>query len=164
MPVDWTQILLALIAGVPAMITAIVTLIITLRGNSSLQQTVKSANKDCAKEVKETVREEANKTALVAKDVKETLIESNHKKDLIAQETSFKLDTIIDTSNTTKTLVNGNMTSILQTSADALLKVADIAAKMPSTDLSKPVVQEVRLTADSEVKITDETRPVSPKP
>lgn len=154
-PIDWTQIILALIAGIPAMIAALATFLVTLKGTQQIRQTVIAANAKCATEVKNTVVAESAKTATVAQEVKNTLITSNHQKELKAQETAHKLDYIVQTTEQTKTLVNGNMTSLLQTSAEALTKVVDIAAALPAMKLPQesPTVQKVEITGNSEIKM-----------
>jgi len=150
MEIDYTQIILALIAGIPAMLAALATLLVTLRGNRSLQQAVVVENAKCATDVKEIVKTEANKTASVAQEVKATLIDINHQRELKSQENTQKLDRLVETTNAVKTLVNGNLTNILQTSTDALVKAVELSKQSTQPQL---LPQEVKITSDSEIKI-----------
>lgn len=154
--IDWTQILLALIAGLPSVIAALATLLVTLRGQTQIKDAVKVANLDCAKDVKDAVKEEGLKTALLAQSVKEktelsaqevkaTLQEAVHKREMVAQEQGLKLDNLIKTTDTVKTLVNGNLTEILKTSTEALIKATE--------NKQHPLPQEIKLTADSEISV-----------
>lgn len=154
MDIDYTQIILALIAGVPAVLAALATLIVTLRGNKSLKQSVVNENVKCANDLKEIVKTEAIKTAASAQEVKDTLIGVNHQRELRSQENMIKLNELVKTTNAVKTLVNGNLTNILQTSTDALVKAVELSNNNPQQAV--PILpQEIKISAASEIRVVE---------
>ena len=142
---NWENVIVALIAGIPAMLAALTTLILTLRGQGQIKRVVKQEglkNALVAQEVKET-------TAIAAAEVKTTLQEAVHKREMLGQEQNAKLDNLIKTTDTVKTLVNGNLTEILRTSTEALIKATEIKQTTPTL----PLPQEIKLSADSEITV-----------
>ena len=161
MDIDYTQIILALIAGIPAMLAALATLLVTLRGNKSIKESVINENAKCSTDVKEIVKQEAIKTAAVAQDVKDTLVDENHKRELRSQENAIKLNELVKTTDKIKADVNGNLTNLLQTSTDALVKAVELSSKnaqqavpmLPQTVPRLP--QEIKISADSEIRVVE---------
>lgn len=154
MDIDYTQIILALIAGVPAMLAALATLIVTLRGNKSLRQSVVNENVKCANDVKEIVKTEAIKTAAAAQEVKDTLVDVNHQRELRSQENTLKLNELVKTTDKIKADVNGNLTNILQTSTEALVKAVELSSKNPQQAIPM-LPQEIKISADSEIRVVE---------
>ena len=147
---NWENVIIALIAGIPAMLAAITTLIITLRGQSQIKQTVVEEGKKTAL-VAQSVRE---KTEQTANEVKATLQEATFKRELVAQDQANKLDNLIKTTDTVKTTVNGHLTEILKTSTDALTKAVELNTKSPQQAIPM-LPQEVKISSDSEISIKD---------
>ena len=142
---NWENVIVALIAGVPAMLAALTTLILTLRGQTQIKRVVKQEG------IKTALVAQAFKetTELATQEVKTTLQEAVHKREMLGQEQNAKLDNLIKTTDTVKTLVNGNLTEILKTSTQALIKATEIKQNTPNI----PLPQEIKLSADSEITV-----------
>lgn len=149
--INWEIVILALIAGFPAMIAAIVNLIITLRGQTQLKAVVVEEGTKTAA-VAQEVKQKAELTAL---EVKTTLQDASHRRDLVAQEQSHKLDALSTTLDVTKSYVNGNMDKLIQANADVMLKVTDLVKSQPPPTIQPAQPQEVRITSDSEITLVD---------
>lgn len=133
---DLTQIILAFMAGLPAMIAAIVTLIITLRENRKTRVMVEDESTKAtiiANDVKVALVESAK----VSADVKVALADSEQIVKTSNADLNSKLDDIVHTGNVTHALVNSNLGIVLHEKADGLKRIAKLDPNEKNTQTAK---------------------------